>query len=68
MKKPICDGCNVREGHMHKCHQGPPINIEDREVNLKCECEYCSKRPTSESLQKWADAGHPNDFAFDYES
>lgn len=30
-----------------------------------CGCE-CQKRPTAQSLAKWAAAGHPNDFPFEY--
>lgn len=60
----ICDGCNVREPHEHRCHGQGPIMVQGDRQDIACECEPCNNHPSSEKLQAWADAGYPTNFEF----
>lgn len=62
----ICDGCNVREGHEHRCHGKDSIAVGGEFQNGACDCE-CQRRPTPKSLAKWMSAGRPKEFEFEYE-
>lgn len=68
MKQIICDGCNVKSPHEHRCHGKDRITVLGEPRNSACECEACNKQPTAASLAAWADAGHPNEFEFEYET
>lgn len=69
MSKILCDGCNVREPHEHRCHgKEGPITVQGDRMNAGCECQDCGKRPTMESLDAWRIAGYPKDFKFQYET
>lgn len=38
--KIICDGCNVRGVHEHRCH-GDNAHVQDEPTGRPCECEDC---------------------------
>jgi len=45
----ICDGCNVREPHEHRCHEDR-CTVGGEFVEGTCECPEC--HPTAESLMR----------------
>ena len=67
MEQILCDGCNVRSPHEHRCHgTDGPITVRGDSINAGCRCEPCQKQPTMESLREWAEQGYPKDFVFSY--
>lgn len=39
----ICDGCNVRDGHMHRCHHNDGAWADGH----SCDCTECQTNPTT---------------------
>ena len=60
----LCDGCNVKAPHEHRCHGSGPITVHGDRKEMACECIPCNNPPSAEKLQEWADAGYPEDFVF----
>jgi hypothetical protein len=44
----ICDGCNVRPPHEHRCHEDNIMIFGERHPGVKCRCKSC--HPTEEEL------------------
>ena len=42
----LCDGCNVREGHEHRCHSDSgqkDMMVKGERVWATCGCEECAE-------------------------
>lgn len=51
IRQAICDGCNVRHPHEHRCHEDNIEMLGVRHPGVKCKCRSC--HPTEEELAEF---------------